>query len=290
MLAEELHYGRAAERLYISQPALSKLIAGLERELGVPLFERTRRRVELTTSGRLLLPEAQRLVELSQRFVHNCARIRKGLVGHLRLGYTGPVAESALPELLRAHHTRFPDVVWSLREGTSQSALDDLRDGVFDAIFLRSTACPDDLEVLVVREEPAVLAMPTGHPLSQRSEVPFAELRNQPLVMMTRQVEPQTYDHAISLCTAAGFSPAVVHEADSVQTSLSMVASGLGLAVVTASAEQTVRSGVEYRPLIDPTPVVVICLVYRRGHVSPALAGFLDTVTDVLDTGAVEAG
>ncbi len=277
-LAEELHYGRAAGRLYIAQPALSKQIASLERELGVKLFDRTRRRVELTPSGALLLPEAQRLVELSTRFTQNARRVRDGLIGTLRLGYTGPVAESALPQLLRLHHRRYPDMIMSLREATTQVVLDDVRDGVFDAAFLRVTSTETDLEVLEVRREPAILAVPQDHPFYAREQVRFAELRDQPLVMMTRDVEPQLYDHAIALCAAAGFSPSIVHEADSVQTTLSMVASGLGLAVVTASARLTARAGVNYLPLVEPTPSVTLSLAHRRDHISPALAAFLLSV------------
>jgi DNA-binding transcriptional LysR family regulator len=289
-LAEELHYGRAAERLFIAQPALSKQIAALERELGVSLFDRSRRRVDLTSSGKLLLPEAQRLVELSKRFVEHGRRIRHGQVGTLRVGYTATVAEAMLSELLHAHHERCPDVLWSVHERSSQRALDDLRDGIFDAVFLRSTTSPDDLDVITVREEPAVLAVPIGHAMAAVDRVRFADLRDQPLVMMTRQVEPQAYDHAIAICAAAGFSPGVVHEADSVQTSLSMVASGLGLAVVTSSAQHCARAGVVYRPLVDPTPTVTLCLAYPRHRISPALAGFLDTLSALRAGWAEEAG
>ncbi|MQA10760.1 MAG: LysR family transcriptional regulator [Pseudonocardiaceae bacterium] len=278
VLAEELHYGRAAERLYIAQPALSKQIASFERELGVRLFDRTRRRVQLTSSARLLLPEAKRLVEMSQRFTDNARRVREGEIGDLRLCYTGTVAESALPELLRLHHERCPSVVLSLRETNTQAALDDVRDGMFDAAFLRHTTAETDLEVVKVKEEPAIVAIPESHPYAARDVVRFTELRGQPLVMMTRNVEPHLFDHAITLCSAAGFSPFVIHEADSVQTTLSMVASGLGLAVVTASAQLTARTGVEYRPLIDPTPSVTLSLAYRGDQITPPLDAFLESV------------
>lgn len=280
-LAAELHYGRAAARLYIAQPALSKQIANLERELGVRLFERTRRRVELTPAGTTLLPEAQRLVELSTRFAQNSRRLRGGMVGMLRLGYTGPVAESAMPPLLRLHHRHYPDVIMSLREATTQSVLDDVRDSIVDAAFLRVTRAETDLEVIDVKQEPAIVAVPNDHPFSERREIRFAELRSQPLVMMTRSVEPELYDHAIALCAGAGFSPAVVHEADSVQTSLSMVASGLGLAVVTASARSSAREGVTYLSLIDPTPSISLSIAYRRDRLTPQLAGFLDSAREM---------
>lgn len=277
-LAEELHYGRAAERLYIAQPALSKQIVSLERELGVTLFDRSRRRVELTPSGRLLLPEAQRLVELSTRLAQSARRVRDGLVGTLRLAYTGPVAESALPELLGLHHRLYPDTIISLREATTQVVLDDVRDGVFDAAFLRWINDDTDLELVKVKVEPAVLAVPDEHPFAARERIRFAELRGQPLVMMTRDVEPQLYEHALVLCARAGFSPSTVHEADSVQTTLSMVASGLGLAVVTSSAQLTTRAGIRYLPLVEPTPSVTLYLAHRKDHISPSLAAFLRSV------------
>jgi DNA-binding transcriptional LysR family regulator len=277
-LAKELHYGRAADQLYITQPALSKQIASLERELGVLLFDRSRRRVELTPSGRLLLPEAQRLVELSTRLAQSAQRVRDGLFGTLRLGYTGPVAECAMPELLRLHHRRYPDMILSLREATTQAIIDDVRDGVFDAAFLRLTTAETDLTVLDVKVEPAIVAVPADHPFADQDRIRFAELVGQPLVMMTRDVEPQLYDRAIALCAQAGFSPSIVHEADSVQTSLSMVASGLGLAVVTSSAQLTSRAGVCYLALTDPTPSVTLSLAYRGDQVSPSLAAFMHSV------------
>jgi DNA-binding transcriptional LysR family regulator len=277
-LTEELHFGRAAARLHIAQPALSKQIANLERELGLTLFERNRRRVELTPSGRLLLPEAQRLVELSSRLQQSARRIRDGLVGTLRLGYTRTVADSALPELLRLHHRRYPSMLLSLRETTTQTAIDDVRDGIFDAAFLRHVSGDVDLELIEVKAEPAVVAVPTGHPLANTKMVRFAELKGEPLVMMTRDIEPQLYDHAIALCTEAGFTPTIVHEADSVQTTLSMVASGLGLAVVTSSAQKSAISGVQYLALTEPTPSIVLYLAHRKDHVSPSLAAFLQSV------------
>jgi DNA-binding transcriptional LysR family regulator len=277
-LTEELHFGRAASRLHIAQPALSKQIASLERELGVMLFDRNRRRVELTPSGRLLLPEAQRLVELSNRLTQSAQRIRDGLVGTLRLGYTGPVADSALPELLHLHHRRYPSMLLSLREATTQRAIDDVRDGIFDAAFLRHTAGDSDLELIRVKAEPAVVAVPSDHPLANAEVVRFAELKGEPLVMMTRDVEPQLYDHAIALCAEAGFTPTIVHEADSVQTSLSMVASGLGLAVVTSSAQRSAVSGVRYLAIIEPTPTITLYLAHRKDQISPSLAAFLQSV------------
>ncbi|MCU1476244.1 MAG: transcriptional regulator, LysR family [Subtercola sp.] len=277
-LTEELHFGRAALRLHIAQPALSKQIANLERELGVVLFERNRRRVELTPSGRLLLPEAKRLVELSARFQQSARRIREGLVGTLRLGYTRTVADSLLPDLLRLHHRRFPSMLMSLRETTTQTAIDDVRDGIYDAAFLRHVSGEVDLELMEVKVEPAVLAVPIGHPLATAKLVHFADLKGEPLVMMTRDIEPQLYDHAIALCAEAGFEPTIVHEADSVQTTLSMVSSELGVAVVTSSAQKSAISGVVYVALTDPTPTVTLSLVYRKDHVSPSLAAFLQSV------------
>lgn len=280
-LARELHYGRAAGQLFITQPALSKQIASLERELGVTLFDRNRRRVELTASGRLLLPEAQRVVELSSRLAQSAQRVRDGMFGTLRLGYTGPVAESTLPELLRWHHRCYPDMILSLREATAASVLDDVRDGVFDAAFLRTPVEPTRLTLLDVKVEPAVLAVPAEHEFASRERIRFAELVGQPLVMMTRDVEPQLYDHALTSCARAGFCPAAIHEADSVPTALSMVASGLGLAVVTSSAQVAARAGVRCLSLVDPTPTITISLAYRGHQISPALAGFIHSVMSI---------
>lgn len=280
-LARELHFGHAAAALFMSQPALSKQIVSLERELGVQLFDRTRRSVVLNESGRQLLPEAERIVELAQRFEHNADAVRSGRVGRLRLGYTGAVAAGAMSEVLRHFRAEHPDVVHSLREATTQAVLDDVRDGVFDAAFVRYTGDVNDVRVTLLKTEPAVLAMSVDHAYAAREYVRFAELADQAIVMMTRPVEPQLYDHALALCAAAGFSPHVVHEADSVQTTLAMVAAGIGVAVVTSSAQALGRDDIVFRTLVDPTPAVSLRLVHRTDNRSPSLAAFVEAATEL---------
>lgn len=275
-LARELHYGRAAAQLFISQPALSKQIASFERELGVQLFQRTRRSVALSAAGRLLLPEAERIAEMCQRFEQHATTVRAGRLGELRLGYTGTVATSGMADVLGIFRADCPDVITSLREATTRAVLDDVSDGIFDAAFIRYVDREEpDLVVTLLRTEPAVLAVFPRHRFAGRDQVGFAELAGEPMVMMTRRVEPQLYDHALGLCARAGFSPAVVHEADSVQTTLTMVSSGIGVAVVPRSAMTLAGPDAIAVRLVEPTPAVSLRLVHRRDNHSPALAAFL---------------
>jgi DNA-binding transcriptional LysR family regulator len=275
-LARELHYGRAAAQLFISQPALSKHIASFERELGVQLFQRTRRSVALSAAGRLLLPEAERIAEMCQRFEQHATTVRAGRLGELRLGYTGTVAMGGMADVLGIFRDDCPDVITSLREATTKAVLDDVADGIFDAAFVRYVDREaSDLAVTLLRTEPAILAVAPGHPFADREQVRFAEMAGQSMVMMTRQVEPQLYDHAIGLCAGAGFSPSIVHEADSLQTTLTMVSSGIGVAVVPRSAMALAGSGAVAVRLVEPTPAVSLRLVHRRDNQSPVLAAFL---------------
>ena len=271
-LAEQLHYGRAAGRMYISQSALSKRIAGLERELGVVLFERTRHEVALTEAGRRLLPDAQRVVGVAAGFAEGARRLRSGEAGGLRMGYSGAVSVGALTDVLDHFRRHSPGVEISLRESASHATmLNEVADRILDAAFVRYIRADHRLSVVELRREPTAVAVYAAHPYFIRQSLDFAELQGQPLVMLAREVDADVHAHATLLFERAGFAPPRVHEAQSVQTSLTMVASGLGLAVVTASAASVVPAGVRCVPLTDPSWVSV-WLAHRAGDTSPALA------------------
>ena len=271
-LAEQLHYGRAAARMYISQSALSKRIAGLERELGVVLFERTRHEVALTEAGRRLLPDAQRVVDVATGFSESARRLTSGEAGGLRMGYSGAVSVGALTDVLEHFRECSPGVEISLRESASHATLlNDVADRLLDAAFVRYIRADPRLSIVELRREPTVVAVYATHPYFSRQSLDFAELRDQPLVMLGREVDADVHAHATLLFERAGFAPPRVHEAQSVQTSLTMVASGLGLAVVTASAALVVPAGVRCVPLTAPSWVSV-WLAYRAGDTSPVLA------------------
>jgi DNA-binding transcriptional LysR family regulator len=279
-VAEELHFGRAARRLHMTQPPLSQTIMALEEMLGAPLFERNRRGVALTAAGTALLPEARRLLEQSAGLAELVQRAASGASGRLSLAFVSSADYSVLPPTLRAYRAEFPQVEITLKEATSDLQLEDLIDGRVDAGLL-IPPLPDrarqDLDYLPVLREPLVLAAPAGLPALARAKA--ADLRKLvgiPLIIFPRHISPGLYDAILSVFREAGVTPEVGQEAIQMQTIVSLVSAGMGLALVPQSVSNLRRPGVEYLPLVQATPLVETGLAWRRDNASPVLRGFLE--------------
>src|SRR3954453_15892050 len=190
-VAEELHFGRAARRLQLAQPPLSRQIQGLEQELGVRLLERTKRHVELTPAGKVFLEHARKLLTEADHAVAAARRAARGEIGRLAIGFVGAATYSALPELLRVFHTRFPDVELVLYEMTSAHQHDALREGRIEVGFVRPAIPDDTLARRVARGEPLVAALPAGHRLARRDEpIPLSDLAGEPFILFPRDPRP----------------------------------------------------------------------------------------------------
>lgn len=283
-VAEELHFGRAARRLHMTQPPLSQTIMALEELLGAPLFERNRRGVTLTAAGAALLPEAQRLLQQAAGLPELVQRAAKGASGRLALAFVSSADYSVLPPSLRAYRAEYPQVEITLKEATSDLQLDDLLEGRVDAGLL-IPPLPDrarqELEYLPVLSEPLVLAAPAGLPaLAAAAAKPRAadlrKLAGIPLIIFPRHISPGLYDAILSVFREAGITPEVGQEAIQMQTIVSLVSAGMGLALVPQSVSNLRRPGVEYLPLVQSTPLVETGLAWRRDNASPVLRGFLE--------------
>lgn len=276
-VAEELHFGRAAARLGIAQPPLSQQIKRLEERLGVELFRRTRRSVELTDSGAALLPAARDLLAQAARVEQSVRRSAAGTTGTIQLGFVGSAAHELLPTLLRRFRERYPDasVVPSELSTTEQIAA--IVRGALDAGLVRLPVESPDVATLRLLEEPLVIALPDFHRLASRRRLPLAALANEPFVMWGRPLNPPFHDEVIAACHDAGFSPNVVQEAGEIPTIVSLVAAGLGVALVPASMEQVRSDGVVYLPVQGPGVTIALALAWRRDHPS-ALVRNLVTV------------
>jgi DNA-binding transcriptional LysR family regulator len=277
-VAQELHFGRAAERLHVVQPALSKQISALEKELGVRLLERTKRRVRLTEEGAAFLADA---VEVLARADRAAARVRamgRGERGELVIGFISPALNSVLPPALRAYREKFPEVRLTLRELSNRAAIEGVLSGGLHIAFARVPFDNGDprLRHETVYEESVVAAIPAGHPLAALPEVPLAALRDEPLVMIPRSKEPELHDYYVMLCRDAGFDPRVEHGVTTTLVAIGLAASGVGIAFVPASTRVVARAGVVYRPLRDPAPRFRLAAVWR-GDPGPLLDGFLGT-------------
>jgi DNA-binding transcriptional LysR family regulator len=273
VLAEELHFGHAAERLHIAQPALSQQLKVLERELGLVLLDRTNRRVSLTDAGTRLLDEARAVLERMDEAMAAMARVRTGDAGRLVLGVSAGVAAPTLRALLAAVAERGPDAYVEPRQVTTAEGLQGLARNELDAALIHTVPADRELASLVVSSDALGVALPSGHRLARRRAVSAAELSGEPLAWMRRRWEPTLYDEVIGTLAQAGFEPGPARETPNVETSLSMVAAGL--AVSFKFAHEVARGrhvGVVWRPFADAQPVVPTALVWRRGDRSPLLA------------------
>ncbi len=277
-VAEELHFGRAAERLHMTQPPLSQSIANLEELLGAPLFLRNRRQVALTDAGSALLPEARRLLLDAGALPDLVRRVAEGKAGRLTLAFVSTADYSVLPSILQRYRAAFPDVQLVLREATSDLQAEELLQGRIDAGFVIPPLPGQPGDALGYRkllEEPLILCAPAGL-LGGTGPVHLRELPPLPLVIFPRAAAPALYDAILSCFRAAGITPVIGQEALQMQTIVSLVSGGMGLALVPQSVSNLMRAGVEYRALLDPTPLAETGLAWRRDDASPVLRGFLD--------------
>jgi len=280
-LAEELHFGRAARRLALTQPPLSQAIMTLERELGLRLFERTRRSVALTHAGKAFLEEARQTLARAERAVEHARRAGRGEEGRLAVGFLANTAYTLLPLALRDFARGFPDVTLDLRELTIPQQLDALRRENIDVGLLRPPVAEAELAAETVLEEPFVLALPAAHPLRAMRRVPLRRLAGESFVMFPRTAGFVFHDLIMGFCLRAGFTPRVAQEVNQTHAVIGLVSAGIGVALVPASARKIGLAGVVYRPFREATPLAKVALAWRRTDASPVVAAFLDVARRV---------
>jgi DNA-binding transcriptional LysR family regulator len=284
-VAEEMHFGRAAARLAMTQPPLSQAIRALEDALGVALFVRTKRTVELTPVGKDLLPEVRRLLASADELRPLAQSLARGEAGVLSLAFVSTADYGLLPALLREFGARYPGVRLQLTEATSDVQIEELVAGRIDAGLVIPPLPPRHamaLSYLPIAREPLVIAMSEeqSRELGPDADAPvdLRELAAAPLVVFPRRLAPGLYDIIMGCYGVAGLAPRIGQEAIQMQTIVSLVSAGMGVALVPESLRHLRRTGVVYRPLLGAEPAVETGLVWRTAEVSPVLAGFTDIV------------
>ncbi|AHY46998.1 Transcriptional regulator [Rubrobacter radiotolerans] len=281
-VAEELSFTRAAEQLHMAQPPLSYQIRQLEEELGAQLFYRNKRNVRLTDAGRLLLEEARGLLVHAEQTASVVHRVGQGEVGRLSVGFVPSAANRLLPPLLRAFGERFPSVELLLREVDPDRLLGSLGDGRVDVGFLYLPLFEEaSLGSRAVSREPFVAALPDTHPLADEPRLTLGALAGEPFVLTPRYRGAGLRDKIVAHCRRAGFEPRVVQEAWLMQTTVSLVAGGIGVTLVPASLQNLQRTGVVYKSIEGLSPEVELGAVWRRDDPSAVLRAFLGVVGDV---------
>ncbi len=280
-VAEELHFGRAANRVGIAQPPLSRQIQDLEDEIGVKLFKRTKRSVSLTHAGKTFLKDALQTLELSERAVRSARRADSGEIGRLAVGFVGSATYSFLPYALRFFRNRFPHVELMLLELTTYEQLNALHQKAVDAAFVRLPIKDDALFIETLFKEPFIVALPSHHPLVSHTSIPLQMLAPEGFVMFSRQQGTTFHDQVVSLCHQAGFSPNVVQEAVQIPTVLGLVSAGMGVTLVPASVQKLRLAGVVYRNLTQIDRTTELAMAWRRDDESPVLSAFLNVTREV---------
>lgn len=273
-VAEELHFGRAARRLHISQPPLSQQVRALERELGVELFVRAGRRVELTHAGRMFLERAQQTLLGADEAVEAARRAGRGEIGRLAIGFIHAATYRLLPEILRVFRAHMPKVELSLIEMPGSEQMLALNDGGIDVGFLRPPIANAAFDAHLLLREPLIAGLPRRHGLAAGGEIALRALAAEPFVMYTPGRSP-LYGQVLSACEKAGFVPRVVQHSMHIMTLIGLVRSGIGIALLPRSASAVRMDGIRYRPLRYAGPRAEMVVAARRGDASPITRAFL---------------
>lgn len=273
-LAETLHFGRAAERLHISQPPLSRQIAALEAELGVTLLERHSRQAVLTYAGRRFLEDARAVIANFDQACRNAKLAEHGDLGEISIGFMMHAAYTVLPGLTRRYVNAHPGVHLELREVVPGGLADAVLKGRFDAAIMFNPGFVRGLETEIIHHENLCLVLPVGHALADQTVISAKQLDGEPLIGVPMDVAPVLREAITNYCHAAGFAPSFRLEVELQQTIVSLVAEKLGIALVPQSMERLGLPDVVFRPL-ENAPVIQHVVAWRPGNLNPALPRFL---------------
>ncbi|MCV7150845.1 LysR substrate-binding domain-containing protein [Mycolicibacterium pyrenivorans] len=278
-VAEELHFGRAAERLHIAQPPLSQQIRQLERELRVTLLTRSTRSVELTAAGRAFLDRTIEILDAVDDAGKQARRVAEGAQGRLVIGCVGSATYSLLPQLVRALRRTLPDIDVSVRgEMLAPAQLAALHIGEIDLGLLRPPVTDPDITVETVRRDRLLVAVPAGHRYAERDELRIGDLRDEDFISHAGRGRSRMSALVTTLCTDAGFTPRIRHEVEETSTLVTLVAAGLGVAVVPEPTAELDIAGVCYRPLSPASNSIDLLAAYSSTRGSALIANVLEVL------------
>lgn len=285
-VAEELHFGRAAAKLNIAQPALSRQIMLLEERLDVRLFERTRRNVALTPAGRLFLDHAYKILSDVQRAMTEVRKANAGEAGRLAIGFIHSSTFGLTPEILRLFRTRFPDVELELSEMTMDQQLLALQERKIDLGISRPPISDPRLTSHLLATERFVLAVPETHPLTDQGAVHLKALAEESFVLFSQHRSQLFHSRIIAMCEKEGFVPNVVQQATQIHTVMGLVSANMGISIVPEVARNLNMPNAQFLEIIDNPPPVQVVMSWREMDRSPILAAFLDVARGWADGSA----
>ncbi len=279
-VAEELSFTRAAIRMHISQPPLSRHIARLEQDLGMRLLERDRQNVSLTPAGSAFLPQARRLLAIASEAPEIARRAAHGESGTIRIGFVHSTIYTSVPSLVKHFRKVYPKVDIKLHQLTVANQIEQLLADDLDIGILRHRLHHPEINVRLLVQEPLILALPADHPLSALKSVNLKLLANENFISFSRLAAPAFYEQLLVICQQAQFSPKVVMEAEPLSTVIGLVASGSGVAIVPQSMSRLRLKNVAYRKLTGSTAVSEFSLAWRSNNVSATVQNFLKVTNE----------
>jgi len=279
-LAEELHFGRAARRLSISQPPLSLNIQQLEASVGARLFTRNSKQVTLTAAGLAFVPAAQALLDQAAQASRHARDVGQGMAGSLAIGFSGTMLYSGLPGILERFQAQHPFLRLMLKELSSSEQLIELAHGRLDIGFVHTTRVPPELSQILVSSQALVGCLPAGHRLARQASLSLKALQGEPFAVVSRAVSPDYHERIMGICTDAGFHPEIRYELRHWLSVVSLVSQGMGVALVPAALGRSAMAGTVFIPLdCATTPYDTHCL-WKTARDNPALALFVQAVRD----------
>lgn len=278
VLAEELHFGRAARRLSISQPPLSLNIQQLEASVGARLFTRNSKEVRLTDAGKAFVPRARAVLEQASEAARHARDVDQGVAGRLHVGFVGAMLYRGLPQMLRKFQAQHPALRVVLKELNSQDQLVELAHDQLDVGFVHSTRLPTEMQHQLFASEPFVCCLPADHHLARKRILPLKLLQGERFVMFARSASPDYYERILAICTDAGLYPEVRHEVRHWLSVVSLVSQGLGVALVPAALRHSALGGVAFVPLAAGVAHSQSYCIWKTARNSAALSAFLTLI------------
>ncbi|MED1740676.1 LysR family transcriptional regulator [Bacillus swezeyi] len=276
VVAEELHFGKAALRLQMTQPPLSQQIKQLENEIGVTLLKRSKRAVRLTAAGGVFLKQIKEGLSQIDQAVDMAQRTARGELGRLVIGFVGSATFEIMPPIIREYRNQFPSVKIELRELSTPNQVKALLNGHIDIGVLHPPLGNDELITNTVKKSHCVLALPKQHPLTKKTRVDLLDLEEESLIVIAKESWPSLYTEFNFLCEKAGFIPNIAQEATEYQMVIGLVSAGMGIAVVPTAAKRLFNLDVVYKEIEDLPLRAEWVTAYRKDNRNPALRHFID--------------
>lgn len=282
VVAEELNFTRAAERLQMAQPPLSRQIQNLEKALQVELFQRTNRRVTLTPAGQVFLSECQQILHYVEQSIRLTRRTAQGEIGRLTIGFEGAFYNEKVLSIIQKFRQHFPNIDLTLQEMPSGQQITALNQQLIDVGFIDPIINHEDVSLIKLLAEPLFVVLATSHPLASQESLNLQQLAQESWITGQNDNGCGLLMRILKSCQQAGFTPNIQQETNDIQMTLGFVASGLGVTLLPISALDSKPSGVTYRAIRSPTSQIELAVAWKRQNMSPSLTSFLDIVQSMI--------